>query len=290
MALQLAELLAEQGTAAELIAMDSMTLYRDMSIGTAKPSAQEQAALPHHLIDVRGPHELCSVADYLDMAVPTAEAILSHGRSVLFVGGTGLYLRSLLRGVFEGPPADEAVRQRIEASGTATELHARLASVDPPAAAGIQPNDVRRTVRALEVLELTGRPISAGWDEDRPDTVARRVFWLEPDRAVLHRRINGRVDAMLREGWLQEAAALARRDPPAATTALQGLGYAELIAVSRGECSIEEAVVRIKARTRQFAKRQCTWFRNIAECRRVPITEGESPRTIARRLLTLGSL
>ena len=269
----------------EIVAMDSMTLYREMDIGTAKPSTSDRAATPHHLLDVRDPSETCSVAEYVAMASTAADDILSRGRTPVFVGGTGLYLRSLLRGLFEGPPADEGVRAEIESRGTPAELHDKLSSVDPTAATAIQPNDLRRTVRALEVFELTGRPISSFREQDRPDEIARNVFWLEPDRPTLHRRINDRADQMMAAGWLEEATALASRTPPISHTARQGLGYCELIDVVEGYRELPEAVDRIKARTRQFAKRQCTWFRNLPECVAVPVADGESAENVAARLL-----
>ena len=271
---------------AEVIAADSMTLYRGMDIGTAKPSAADRERVPHHLVDVRDPHETCSVAEFVRLAAEAADEVLGRGGTPVFVGGAGLYLRSLLRGVFDGPPADEAVRRSIQASGTRAELHARLKAVDPVAAAAIEPNDVRRTVRALEVFELTGRTITEFRRENRPDGVARRVFWLDHPRATLHERINRRADAMLAAGWPEEAAALFGRTPPLSQTARQALGYAELFAVAAGEMSADAAADRIKARTRQFAKRQCTWFRNLAEARAIRVEAADTPAAVADRLMS----
>ena len=288
-ALALCRRLADAGRPCEILAADSMTLYRGLDVGTAKPTAAERAAVPHRMIDVCGPSESFSVADYVTQSAAEADAVLAAGRVPVFVGGSGLYLRSLLRGVFEGPPADEAVRARIEASGDGPALHARLREADPQAASAIEPNDVRRVVRALEVFELTGRPISDFRTQDEPDAVAARVFWLEPDRRELHRRINARCDRMLAAGWAEEAAALLRRDPPIGETARQALGYAELFEVAEGRLSMAEAAERIKARTRQFAKRQHTWFRNLPECRAVPVAPGETADEVAGRLLKLGA-
>lgn len=276
-------------TPAEVIALDSMTLYRGMDVGTAKPSVEDTAEVPHHLVDVLDPHETFSVAEYVAAASDVAEAVLGRGGVPVFVGGSGLYLRSLLRGLFEGPPADEAVRRAIAARGDAATLHAELAGVDPAAAAAIEPNDLRRTVRALEVHELTGRTISSFRDEATPDEAARRVFWLDRDRADLHRRINARTDGMIEAGWAEEAARLARLEPPLSRTARQGLGYGELIDAAEGRVPLPDAVERIKARTRQFAKRQCTWFRNLPECVRVPVPEGETPEETAVRLRELAA-
>ena len=270
---------------AEIVAVDSMTLYRGMDVGTAKPTAEDAAEVPHHLVDVLDPHETFSVAEYVVAASAAADDILGRGRVPLFVGGGGLYLRALLRGLFDGPPADEEVRRRIEARGDAAALHATLRRFDPAAAAAIEPNDRRRTVRALEVLELTGRTISSYRAEGEPDRVAGRVFWLDRGRAELHERINRRTDRMLAGGWLAEAAALAGRTPPPSRTARRALGYAELMEVAGGRADLAAAADRIKARTRQFAKRQCTWFRNLPECVRVAVPAGESAAETAGRVL-----
>lgn len=291
-ALALVELLREQGERPEIVALDSMTLYRGMDIGTAKPIAEERAAVPHHLFDILDVDEVFSVADYVGRADEVCEQILDCGGVPIFVGGTGLYLRSLLRGVFEGPPADAAVRARLEAFCTqhgSNVLHERLAEIDPTAASRIAPGDARRVVRALEVHELTGRPISDWQDEEKPDEVARKVFWLEPERAELHDRINRRTDRMIAAGWLDEAKLLLAGDRPLGQTALQALGYQELFSVARGEAELSDAVERIKARTRQFAKRQHTWFRNLEECQAVAVAPGETADQVATRIFALGS-
>jgi len=274
---------------AEIVALDSMTLYRRMDIGTAKPTADERRGVPHHLFDILEPWEEFSVADYLRAAEQVSREIVARGRTPLFVGGTGLYLRSLLRGVFEGPPADWELRDRLAAEARTHPpgwLHARLAEVDPASAARLHPADERRLIRALEVHQLTGRPASEQQSE-RPlpvDERPRHVDWLLPPRDWLYARIDQRVEAMLTAGLLDEVCRLAADPRGLSHTARQALGYKELLEHLAGDCTLEEATVRIQARTRQFAKRQHTWFRNLEECRAVAIAGDESPAEIAARL------
>jgi tRNA dimethylallyltransferase len=274
---------------AEIISMDSMALYRGMDIGTAKPGPEERRRIPHHLIDVLDPWESASVAWWLEQAAACCRAIESRGRRVLFVGGTPLYLKALLHGLFAGPPADVALRRRLieEARQAGPEaVHARLARVDPDAAARLHPNDLRRVIRALEVWELTGRPLSA-WQtqwpggEDREtrrqgDRETRRqgdketkVFWLDLPRQELYRRIDERVRAMFEAGLVEEVEALRRLPQPLGREAAQAVGYREVLAHLEGGIGLEETIARIQRRTRQFAKRQLTWFRHLPEAQPV---------------------
>lgn len=195
---------------AEIVALDSMTLYRGMDIGTAKPTAEEQAAVPHHLIDVLDASQEISVTDYLSLAQEAAREIVSRGKVPLFVGGTGLYLRSLLRGVFAGPPADWELRQKLEAEARQIgpeAFLAKLATVDQVTAARLHANDLRRIVRALEVYAVTGRPISSFQEQTPRPKAAQPVLtvWISPPRDWLHERINQRVIEMFNRGWAEEA-------------------------------------------------------------------------------------
>ena len=290
-ALTLAERLrTERGSAVEIVSLDSMTLYRRMNIGTAKPSAEELLRVPHHLFDILEPSQEFSVAEYLVAAQQVCQGIVERGGTPLFVGGTGLYLRSLLRGVFEGPPANDEIRQRLEADATrdgAESLHLRLQQLDPSTAERLHPNDLRRVVRALEVHELTGQPLSAQHrEEPLPlDQRPANVIWLSPPRDWLYERINQRVASMLEAGWLDEVRALLAEPQPMSLTASQALGYKELIEHLRGERSLPETIESIQTRTRQFAKRQHTWFRNLEECRPLAITGNESSAEIAARFV-----
>ena len=277
---------------AEILSLDSMAVYRGMDIGTAKPTAADRRRVPHHLLDLAEPAAAFSVADYLAAAEPVCRSLLNRGKMPLFVGGTGLYLRSLLRGVFQGPAADADVRAELEtrlAAHGPTALHAQLAQVDPVAAARLHPNDSRRVIRALEVAQLTGRPLSDQQTQPPlpPDERPPHVYWLLPPRDWLRARIDSRVDAMLADGLLQETIGLLDRGLGA--TARQALGYRELIEHLEGRLTLPEASELIKTRTRQFAKRQHTWFRNLEECHAVEITGRESAREIAERLCNIGT-
>jgi tRNA dimethylallyltransferase len=271
---------------AEILSLDSMTLYRGMDIGTAKPTPAEQARVPHHLLGILDPHEDCSVAEYVDRANAVCRDILSRGRVPLFVGGTGLYLRALLRGIFEGPPADWDFRRRLEAEGRTAgrdALHRRLQAIDPPTAARLAPADQRRIIRALEVHHLTGVPASQ-LQQQSPlpeDQRPPHVDWLHPPRAWLHERINRRVEQMFAEGLVAEVRRLADSPQGLSRTASQALGYKEVLEHLAGQHTLAETVDLIQRRTRQFAKRQHTWFRNLIECREVAITGEETAAEIA---------
>jgi tRNA dimethylallyltransferase len=280
-----AGLIVAERLGAEIVSMDSMALYRGMDIGTAKPSPAARTRVPHHLVDVLDPWESATLAWWLDRAAACCREIAARGRRVLFIGGTPLYLKALLRGLFEGPPADPALRRRLEEQpGPA--LHARLTAADPAAANRIHPNDVRRLVRALEVLELTGRPISA-WQQqfDRPRPRPRAPVWLDLPRPALYDRINRRVEQMMAEGLLDEVRALAKLPRPLSRAARQALGYKELLDHLAGREPLAEAVTRIQARSRNFAKHQLTWFRGLAECRPLPIDPDQPAEQVAERVL-----
>ncbi len=281
--------LAEQ-LSAEIVSLDSMAIYRGMDIGTAKPDPAEQARIPHHMLDVVDPHEEFSVADYVAQAQAVCEEILNRGHVPLFVGGTGLYLRAVLRGVFEGPSADWELREQLDQFGKehgAGSLHRRLTEVDPPTAARLHPNDLRRIVRALEVHELTGKPLSAQQqqgplpNEQRP----ANVFWLSPPRDWLYQRINLRVEQMIAVGLVEEVRGLLTISPPMANTARQALGYKEIIEHLEQRTTLPAAIETLQIRTRQFAKRQHTWFRNLEECRALEINGTESPGELAQRFI-----
>lgn len=290
-ALALAERLrSDGGESIEIVSLDSMTLYRRMDIGTAKPSAEERRRVPHHLFDILEPSQEFSVAEYLVAAESACRDIVARQGTPLFVGGSGLYLRSLLRGVFAGPPANEEFRKTLEAEATsngAEFLHRRLQHLDPITSARLHPHDLRRVVRALEVIELTGQPISAQHREEplAPGQRPTNVVWLSPPRAWLYERINSRVEQMLAAGWLDEVRLLLAEPQPLSLTARQALGYKELIEHLRGERSLAEATELIQTRTRQFAKRQHTWFRNLEECHPLPISGEESAAEVADKFL-----
>jgi tRNA dimethylallyltransferase len=267
-----------EGLGAEIVSMDSMALYRGLDIASAKPTPEERAAVPHHLIDVLDLWESASVAWWLEQAARCCDEIRQRGRRILFVGGTPLYLKALLHGLFDGPGANPALRARLEAEAEAVGpevLHRRLAAVDPLTAGRLHPHDLRRVVRALEVWETTGRPLSE-WQQqwDRPGIRQKpddRCLLLDRPRQELYARIDARVEAMVAEGLVEEIAALRSLPRPVSREAAQAVGYREINAYLDGEVSLDEAVCLTQTRSRRFAKRQLTWFRQLPQCR--PVNE-----------------
>jgi tRNA dimethylallyltransferase len=276
---------------AEILALDSMTLYRGMDIGTAKPTSAERAGIPHHLIDIVDPWEPASVSQYREWAKFAVRDVERRGKKALFAGGTALYLKALVRGLFQGPGADIELRRRLEHVGEAhgdSALHARLAKLDPPTAARLHPHDRRRIIRALEVLELTGTPISdLQAEHDRPAPSDVLVFALDLPRAALHDRINRRVLRFFELGLVDEVRRLQSADRPLCRVAAEGIGYREMIGMLEGRASLSETIERIQARSRQFAKRQSTWFRGLAEVRHVAIAEDDGADAIAARIVAM---
>lgn len=260
---------------AEIIAMDSMTLYRGMDIGTAKPAALDREQVPHHLIDVLEPWESASVAWWLEQAAHSRQQIESRGKRVLIVGGTPLYLKALLHGLFEGPPGDATLRSQLEELARSIgplALHAKLSAVDPISAQRLHANDIRRVVRALEVWELTQRPISdwqQEWTHPPIPINPNRCLCLDVPRAELYERINQRVLAMMEAGLVEEVKRLRLLPRGLSREASQAVGYKELFAHLDGLIPLEEAITQIQTRSRQLAKRQMTWFRSLSECRMV---------------------
>jgi tRNA dimethylallyltransferase len=253
----------------EIISVDSAQVYRGLDIGSAKPDAATRARIPHHLIDLRDPLEPYSAGDFARDARSAIGAVLARGRLPVLVGGTMLYLRALLRGMAELPPAQPALRAALEAEAASrgwAQLHAELASVDPVAAARIHPNDPQRIQRALEVWRLTGRPISA-WQAAAPQPLAgvawQGVALLPPDRARHGGLLAQRFDAMLAAGLLDEVRALhARGDLHGELPALRSVGYRQLWEHLEGRSTLAEARELAIVATRQLAKRQLTWLRS----------------------------
>jgi tRNA dimethylallyltransferase len=280
---------------AEIISLDSMSIYRGMDIGTAKPTAEDRAAVPHHLLDIVDPADEYSVAQYVETAGAVATEIRARGREVVFVGGTPLYLKSLLRGLFDGPPANWKLRHEIEdelaAVGQAA-LHARLTQVDPVAASNIHPHDTRRLIRALEVYRATGEPLShqqTEFEEGR-SAVECRVFVLRRERGELHRRIEGRVEAMVDVGLVEEVRLLTAGGRQLGRTASQAVGYRDALGYLAGEYDRSTMIERIKVRTRRFAKRQGTWFRSLSECRFVDIAGETAASAVADDIARAGAV
>ena len=265
----------------QIVSIDSMKVYRRMDIGTAKPPAEVRSEIPHHCIDIVEPSEQFSVARYVEFADRAISEIAQAGAAVLAVGGTGLYIKALSEGLFEGPGADAQVRARLkdraDGEGLAA-LHAELTAVDPQAAGRIHPNDEKRIIRALEVYELTGETITVLQQQwDRPGRRYDCVFiGLRRDREDVNRRINARVKRMVEAGLCDEVAALLGEPAGLSRQAAQALGYAEMIDHLRGRCSLAQAIERIKINTRQFARRQRTWFRRLGDVHWVDVA-AETP-------------
>lgn len=250
----------------EIICMDSMQIYRGMTIGTAKPTAEEMDGVPHHMVDVAEPGEPFSVAQYQEMAEKAVSDILARGKQPLFVGGTGLYLRALRHPMAMGMvTGDETIRNSLEDMAKQTDgrliLHQKLAEVDPDTATRLHVNDVRRVIRALEVYQLTGIPFSKQPQVESEAPYEYRVASLTMDRATLYQRIEKRVDIMMEAGLVDEVRQLLADGVPPDAQALKGLGYKELIPYLAGECTLEQAVYELKLGTRHYAKRQLTWMR-----------------------------
>ena len=249
----------------EIISCDSVAVYRDMEIGTAKPSLEERTMVPHHLIDVAGPDEPCTAGDYSRLAREALHGIVERGRTPIVAGGTGLYLRALTDGLFDAPPPQAGLRERLRkraADCGADYLHRILARLDARAATAIHPNDVSKVVRAIEVSLAARQPLTTQWEKGRDALTGYRILklGLAPDRDRLYERINRRAGGMFDRGLIEETERLLERYGLDCRP-LTSLGYAEAMGVLRGQYSRGEAITRAQQGHRNYAKRQGTWFR-----------------------------
>ena len=262
---------------AEVLLVDSMTVYRGMDVGTAKPSPDQRARVPHHLVDLADPVEPFSVARFQAEARRALQALRARGVPALLVGGSGLYFRAVVDDL-GFPGTDPEVRRLLEAEGAALgapRMHARLAAMDPGAAARIEPGNLRRSVRALEVAAVTGRPFSSfaeTWDHYPPDRV--RAAGIEMDPRVLRERIDARVLSMVAKGLADEVRALLDRGLRGFLTSSQAIGYLEMALHLEGTLSEDEMVDRTVRRTRHLARRQMAWFRRDPRIRWFAAGEG----------------
>jgi len=274
----------------EIVGADSRQVYRLMDVGTAKPSRRQRSRVPHHLIEVVDPDQDYDVAVWRRDAIGALSAIHARGRLPVVCGGTGLYLRSLERGLFAGPPADAALRARLQADEAKTPgvLHGRLHEVDPASARRIHANDLLRTVRALEVHELTGRPLSAWLAEhglsERPFETL--TIELEIDRETLRERIGARSRAMVDDGIVEELAGLYRRGYPPSTRAFDAIGYRQAGQCIDGTLALAELADAIGLATAQYAKRQRTWLRGQADTRKIAHRDTGSALRLAREFFS----
>ncbi len=253
----------------EIVSADSVSVYRGLDIGSAKPTPEQRDLVPHHLIDVADPDEPMSAALYAELADDAISGILSRGRYPVLVGGTGLYIRAVLHGLMEGPEGDQELRLRLkekeDACGRGT-LHRDLCEVDPITAHRLHPFDQVRIIRALEVYQRTGKPISSfqekhQFSENRYDAM---YLALDPGREILNRRISARVEEMLDRGLLEEAAALRRRGFDSSLRSLRTPGYRQAFEVLDGKKTVEEAFESICTDHRRYARRQRVWFRSVS--------------------------
>ena len=265
----------------EILSCDSMQIYRGMTIGTAKPTAEEMEGIPHHMIDVADPGEAFSVGRYVEMADPILQDILSRGKTCVIVGGTGLYVDSLIAGRSFMPYPETGKRQAleaiVEAQGIGVVLNL-LWTVDPDSAERLHPSDQRRIIRAAEVYLETGKTITQHNRETQAIPPKYQPLWLGldfTDRAELYARIDKRVDLMMEQGLIEEIQGLLAAGTPPTATSLQAIGYKEPMAALRGEITMAEAVDKIKQESRRYAKRQLTWFRRNKDihwiCNKEPV-------------------
>ena len=257
---------------AEILSCDSMQIYREMDIGTAKATPEERAEVPHHLLDIVSPHESFSVEEYRSAALSAARDVVSRGRMPIFVGGTGLYVDSLTRGVsLDSPESDPEYRDRIlaelKSDADVSALWERLRAVDPESAEKIHKNNVKRVIRALEIFEKTGKPKSLLDKETKgaPSEIFVGMITLDfHNRETLYERVDRRVDIMMEEGLLPEVEGLLKKGMLTDGTAAQAIGYKEIVLYLEGKVTLPEAVEQIKLASRRYAKRQLTWFRHEA--------------------------
>jgi tRNA dimethylallyltransferase len=266
LALRLAE-----GFDGEIVSCDSVAVYREMEIGTAKPSRDERAMVPHHMIDILWPDEACTAGDYSRLARESIRGIAERGKLPIVAGGTGLYLRALIDGLFPAPGKRPELRERLRkraAQRGAGHLHRVLGRLDPAAAEAIHSNDVPKVVRAIEVSLAAKEPLTAQWEKGRDALTGYRILrvGLSPQRERLYERINARAAEMFDRGLIEETERLVERYGYECRP-LGSLGYAEAVAVLRGECTKDEAVTAAQQGHRNYAKRQGTWFRRDREVR-----------------------
>lgn len=275
----------------EVVSCDSMQIYRGMDVGTAKPTPEEMQGVPHHLLDVADPGEDFSVGRYVRLATEAITDIHSRGKTAIVAGGTGLYLDSLVKGEEFAPPSREGERKFLEDAAEQKGIeyvYDMLMEADPETAERLHLSDRKRIIRAMEVFLITGLPLSWHIAQSRQRPPRYRPAWLGlnfRDRAKLYARIDARVDQMLAQGLEQEVQRLLNAGVDPQTTAMQAIGYKELASALRGECTVEEAASRIKQASRNYAKRQLTWFRRNDKIRW--IYPDETPDLLARALKLL---
>jgi tRNA dimethylallyltransferase len=275
----------------EIISVDSMQVYRGLDIGTAKPDAATREKVPHHLIDVCELNEPFDAARFVQLAERAVAEIGSRNKVPIFCGGTGLYFKAFLDGLGDAPAADPRLRAELEAAPVA-ELLEELRQRDPDSYEKIDKMNPRRVIRAVEVVRTTGKPVAASqadWTRGAQHTALNTLILLVRSSADLRERIDSRVEEMFRRGLVEETRELLQRGLAENRTAMQAIGYRQVVEHLRGERDLEETVELVKIRTRQFAKRQLTWFRRHAHCQRIELKAGETVREILEQVSACGS-
>ena len=283
-------LLAEQ-IGGEIISVDSMQVYRGLDIGTAKPTPAERARVPHHLIDVAELNEPFDAAKFVALANKAVAEIQSRGRTPIFCGGTGLYFRAYLEGIGDAPGSDEILRAELE-STPLNVLLGELEQRDPVTFARIDRENPRRVVRAVEVIRLTGKPFSeqrSAWNDETPTANRETIFVLSRTSEDLVARIHARVDEMFAQGLVAETQRLLELGLEQNKTAMQAIGYRQVVEHLRGERSLADTVELVKIKTRQYAKRQRTWFRGLPNVEIIELQPGECANGIFARLKSVVS-
>ncbi len=277
---------------AEIISIDSMKVYRRMDVGTAKPPKEARAALKYHLIDVVEPSDSFSVGAFLELAYKAIEQIKSRKKPIIAVGGTALYIKALLYGLFEGPGTNEQIRAELRARAQAeglAQLHRELTKIDPVAADRISPNDSKRIIRALEVYKTTGKPISSLQKQFNAKKPVHdwTIVGLRREKTDANNRINRRVKKMIAAGLVDEVRSLLAEEKPLSPQARCAIGYAEIIDYLSGQIGLENATELIKKNTRRLAKNQRTWFKTFKNVHWLDIEPEEPPEKILDRTKTL---
>ena len=273
----------------EIISCDSMQIYRRMDIGTAKPSIDERQGIPHYMLDVADPTEDFSVSRYCNMASPIVDDILARGKTVIIVGGTGLYMDALIRGNDFAPFPSTGRREELEKLAEEKGIEAvlcKLQEVDPQSAARLHPSDQKRIIRAMEVYLETGETITAHNERTKQIPPRYNPVWFaleDEDRQDLYNRIDSRVDIMLEMGLLEEIRSLLASGIPAKCTAMQAIGYKEFLQALSGEITVEAAAEEVKKASRHYAKRQLTWFRRNESIHWLRRAKGEGTTEILSR-------
>jgi tRNA dimethylallyltransferase len=275
---------------AEILSIDSMKVYRRMDIGTAKPSKDTQKQINYHLIDIVEPNESFSVDKFLNLADQAVKQIESKNKPVVAVGGSAMYIKAMLYGIFEGPGTNDQIRQELKeriARTSLEELHKALAVIDPQAADKIHRNDEKRIIRAMEVYQLTGKPISSFQQQfDLPQPKGDwTIYGLRREKDEENKRMNARVKKMIEAGLIDEVKSLLAEEKPLSLQARSAIGYAEIIDYLAGKETLEKAVEKIKINTRRFAKAQRTWFKTFKNVNWLDVSEDDTIEHILAKII-----